>query len=256
MTIKSCPPTPMNLRFLPLLLALSAISAVAQELSNFPYRIIQSRKVDFGDHFVFLNRVAPPAVPPLPASVATPAQPEFSAEVTETLANLESKKSELLFLFATVFDRDVTELHWCAGGREYRALSNIDFNYFTVLGQIETENTVYGLMLAIGNESSEALDSELGPLVSRLSNARSEYILIDGKEQDVPDASLAGLDALHVYFDAHRQKLIDAYVKREADRVAEEQWIRDHPPVPKDTVINFWPGATTIFIDSPAKGGK
>ncbi len=111
-------------------------------------------------------------------------------------------------------------------------------------------------MLAIDNEPIEALDAERDVLLSQLSKTRSEYLLIDGKEQDGPDASLAGLDALHVYFDIHRQKLIEDYQKREADRVEQEQWLKAHPPVPKDTVINFWPGKTTIFSDVPIKRNK
>ncbi len=113
-------------------------------------------------------------------------------------------------------------MHWSAGGREYHALSNIDFNYFTTRGHVETEDTLYGLILAVYNEPSEALDPERGSLISQLSKTRSEYLLIDGKEQNVPDASLAGLDALHVYFDIHRQKLIEDYQKREADRVEQD----------------------------------
>ncbi len=108
------------------------------------------------------------------------------------------KKSQMLFLFVTVFDRGVTVLHWCAGGREFRALSNIDFNYLTTLGQIETEDTVYGLMLAIGNEPIEALDAERGVLLSKLSKTRSEYTLIEDKEQDATDAGLP--DWIHFTF--------------------------------------------------------
>ena len=46
---------------------------------------------------------------------------------------------------------------------------------------------------------------------------------------------------MHRYYEANRVRLADDYAKREANRIAQEQWLQEHPPLPKDTVINFWP---------------
>jgi hypothetical protein len=33
----------------------------------------------------------------------------------------------------------------------------------------------------------------------------------------------------------------DEEARRQAAQAERKQWLRDHPPLPKDTVINFWP---------------
>ena len=48
------------------------------------------------------------------------------------------------------------------------------------------------------------------------------------------------LDAIHPYYDTHRDALIQAYSEREAARAEAERQLREHPPARKDTVINYW----------------
>jgi hypothetical protein len=65
---------------------------------------------------------------------------------------------------------------------------------------------------------------------------------------------LKWLDDMHAYFDGNKEQLIDLYNKQTADRIAREQWLKDHPPVPVDTVINFWPVNSTNYQTSPQGG--
>ncbi len=171
------------------------------------------------------------------------------------------KKSEALMISATVYDRQVTELRWRSGNRDYHAWSNIDFNYLAGQGEIETEDCVYFLIMGLGNETRESVAewNRFSPEWERLAAAkglagqwatkavpdlakfpaeRSAYLL---SGEAPADASLAALDALHRYFDANRLRLIADFAKREEERTARELRNREHPPTPQDTVINFWP---------------
>lgn len=235
--------------------AVDAVSTSAPQQPVINFQVLKSRRVNAGDHAITYNRVAPPVLPERPAVPAVPIPSPLSAEAMQAMKRRESKKFELLFLSATVLDRQVTELRWFGDGGEYRAFSNIDFNYLSGPGEIETDDTVYELIMGIGNETREQVDAansyitEHGlpsslkkqiPPLSQFSPVRSEYMLVDDGSKPVPDNALAGMDALHSYYDANRQQLIDDYNKREASRIVQEQWQKEHPPVPKDTVINYW----------------
>jgi hypothetical protein len=157
-------------------------------------------------------------------------------------------------LSATVYDRQVTELRWQAGQRGYRAWSNLDFNYLAGWGEIETKDCVYYLIMGLGKESRESaaeserlttadglptpVETKIVPDLAKFPAGRSTYLL---SGEAPADDSLAALDALHRYFDTHRLRLIADYNKRAVGRTAREQWLKEHPPVPQDTVINFWP---------------
>ena len=142
---------------------------------------------------------------------------------------------------ATVYDRRVTEFRWYVGHHEYRAWSNLDFNFLAGQSEIETADSVYFLIMAISNEGAEAAAArkELPP-VETFSDKRSQYLPVNSEKEPPPEA-LAPLDALHTYYDANRERLAEESVRREEERIAHEQWLKEHPPVPKDTVINFWP---------------
>ena len=223
--------------------------------------MLEGVEVKFPDHSVFYQRVAPPVPPVARAPVAVlEAEPLSLAQSVAAEARAQ-KKSVVLMLSATVYDRQVTELRWSANGREYRAWSNSDFNLLAGQGEIETEACVYSLIMGLGNETraSVAAWNRLAPEWERLAAAqgladsweiktvpdlskfpigRSTYLL----SGDAPaDESLAALDALHRYYDTHRLRLVADYEKRKATNAAREQWLREHPPMPENTVINFWP---------------
>ena len=51
---------------------------------------------------------------------------------------------------------------------------------------------------------------------------------------------LKTLDALHVYFDANKQRLAKSAIQREAARAEEQRGLQEHPPAPQDVVIHYW----------------
>lgn len=224
-------------------------------------QVIEGVEVKFSGRSVFYQRVAPPTAPAARAPVTAPVAKVLSLAESAAAEARANKKAEVLMLSTTVYDRQVTELRWRSGNRDYHAWSNVDFNYLAGQGEIETEDCVYFLIMGLGNETRESVAewNRFAPEWERLAAAeglagqwatktvpdlakfpagRSTYLL----SGDPPaDDSLTALDALHRYFDANRIRLIADYAEREATRIAREQWLKEHPPTPQDTVINFWP---------------
>ena len=251
----------INRRLLPLSVILLAIPAAAQQSAApteakpaLNLRVLDGVQVKFPDHSVFYRRVAPPAPPAARVPVAVPVAPPLSLAESAAAEARARKKSAVLMLSATVYDRQVTELRWRSGDRDYRAWSNVDFNYLAGQGEIETADCIYFLIMGLGNEARESVaeserlaaagglaapaETRIVPDLAEFPAGRSTYLL---SGEAPADDSLAALDALHRYFDTHRLRLIADCAGREAKRLAREQWLKEHPPAPRDTVINFWP---------------
>lgn len=253
--------TPLNYKFLTLAAVLATSPTHAQQEavpvsvkpSTINVQVIEGVQVKLPDRSVFYQRVVPPT-PSTPLAPTLSAPKPFSPAERAAAEARDKKKFETLMISATVYDRRVTELRWFVGDHEYSAWSNIDFNYLSGQGEIETEDTVYGLIMGIGDDTAESITAanqravldglkwhKALPPTDRLSSTRAEYLIEGSNDSKPPPEALAPMDALHAYYDANRKRLADEYEQREAAQLAREQWIKEHPPVPKDTVINFWP---------------
>ncbi len=245
---------------------------MAPQNSTIVFHVLKAWKVDLGNRSIFYNLVAPPVFPSSPSLPPAPVAAPISAEAAEAFLRLSHKKLELLFFSATVYDRRVTELRWSDKGREYRAFSNIDFNCFSGPDRFETEDTVYLLEMGIGNETTDQVEgsnrfapgqgqpkeaSHRIPGPEAFSSTRAEYFLVKSEFDLPPPAeALAGMDALHRYYNANRNKLLEDCLEREASRLAQERWLAEHPPVPKDTIIHFWPKENSVYLGSGKEGKK
>jgi hypothetical protein len=249
----------------------SAEGALAPKAPPIKFKVLQSKRIDQGGRSLFLNEVAPPLLPPVPATVASAAN-AGAVELTPEEVRTAAKKQELLSLSATVYDRQVTEVHLAAGDRDITIFTNIDFNLLAGQSSFETDDTLYTMLIGLGNETREHVEAIVPgatqpgglentvktiPTPDSFSQIRSEYIVAEGAESgQLPDGVLQALDALHSFYDANKQRLADEYARREIERVEQEQWLKEHPPVPKNAVINYWfgKGATTT-LDKRSLGG-
>ena len=221
-------------------------AAVAEAKPALDLKVLDSVEVKYPDHSVFYQRVAPP-VPPLRLASAPEAKPLSPEEMAVQEARAK-KKFEVLMLFATVYDRRFTELRWSSGERQYRAWSSVDFNDFAASTKIETEDTVYLLMLGLGNETSAGAATwrkDL-PAAELFDPKRSGYLVAGAEKEPTPEA-LAPLDVLHVYYDANRDRLHQESEHNAAERLAREQALEKNPPKPPDTVIRFWPKKSRTY---------
>lgn len=165
----------------------------------------------------------------------------------------------------------MTEIRLFGGQNKGAIFSNIDFNFLEGFGSFETDDAVYSLMLATSNETADAAAernrqlSEQGaemawqriPQPEEFSQSRSECIVVQDATHGVPTAEeLAALNALHVFFDANKQRLAEGYVEREATRAEEARRVQEHPPAPPDIVIHYWkndPAANTAPTEGQSR---
>lgn len=231
-------------------------------------RVLESQEVDFGNRSIFYNRVETPVLKARPKPRQAPVEPPRAPtpEELEQIRIGESKRDVTLFLSSTVYDRDVTYVRWQREDGEYVLWSSIDFNYLRGLMTFETPESRYSVFLGIGNESrkqveewnaqaerdpelkayskKEGIDFRL-PLPPRripgATPARSAYQSVSVPKTGVDPEVTRALDELHRHFDANRAQLVRDFEASEIARIAHEEWVKEHPPVPKDTTINFFP---------------
>lgn len=233
--------------------------------------VLETLRHDLGARSILYQRVAPPPSTETPAVPASTPPAELSPEIQEMIQRREGKRQATLFLSATVYDHQVTEIRWFDADphRTFRAFSNIDFNHLAGLMELETADTVYWVFFGLGNETLEDVEAanryatENGlpaavrqiPARETFSAARAEYRLAQEPSDPAPPASiLAALDDLHRHFDAHRAELAETYAAREAARLEHEARVRENPPVPQDTVIQLWPVRSTNYPTAPSGG--
>lgn len=211
------------------------------------YRILEQRSVQRDGRTITYYRITPPQMSVVP----TPAPAELSAEELALAQSRAGKAHAMLSVGATVFDHNVTEIHWTTPGTgtPHKAYSNIDFNLLAGTGTFDSADTVYSLMLAVGNATRAEQPSALVPPIADFPADLSVYFISPTDTFTAADeAILSGLDTLHAYYDANRARIQQAHAEREKRRIVQEQWRRDHPPVPKDEKIYIWrkqPAATS-----------
>ena len=169
------------------------------------------------------RRVAPPPAPPVTREAETVRREWAEAEIAEFLRlEAERKPSVNISLSATVYDDEVTEIRLWHEGEQYRALSNVAFTHLQFIGNFEDEtaywsffgmvDTVDGEEEAKIAEQARAFGYDYTPrprpdksLVASLDEP--EYLLLAERGQTVPEAVLAQLDAIHVYYLTHERRL-------------------------------------------------
>lgn len=92
---------------------------------------------------------------------------------------------------------------------------------------------------------------DAGTLAKLQQGERSNYLGLDSSGNSDGDA-FRGIDALHRYYDAHKSELIAQWQQLEAERIAREQFEKENPPRPKDTVIQFWPKKNSRYLNAVA----
>lgn len=246
----------MKMLLLPVIALLTAAASGQQEVpaekpapAPINFQVLRQWRVGAGDRAIILNRVAPPVLPPASPSPAPPTAEEVAAaEAFESRQPV--KKHAMLFFFATVYDRKVTEVRWFGAQGECRIFSNIDFNLLAGTGGFETDETVYSLMLALDNQTAaEAATARRAakaggkqiPQPEEFSATRAEYIVAEDAARKPPTAEdLTVLNALHVYFDTNKQRLAENSVQRTKANAERQRELSEHPPAPQDTVIHYW----------------
>lgn len=247
-----------------LLVALGTISlfpCFSQEIPNAvkTARILDSQEVDLGNHKITYNRIETPelkAEPPKAAAAPVESVP-MTPQEEEELRKWEAKSQDFLFLGVTVYDGQFSEVRWWEEGHENVVWSNVNFLHFTLLSDLETEKAYYWLMLWGWDTTTadvKAMNAEvqtreeltplppkaLPPLAKAGPKWQAASPLSEGAKRAMHD--------FHEYYRKHGAQMVVDYARREAEAKASEAWAKAHPPIPPDTVINYFP------IQSAEKG--
>lgn len=160
-----------------------------------------------------------------------------------------------IILSATVFDRKISELVWRRGDVEFTVLSNVDFNYLTMVGGFESGRTHWSAFFFVDNVDSEEEERfarlaakngwehlpRTSPDEALFQSDKPDYLIYAENEAEVPLELTEELDALHQHYEANEEKLKIAWQRQQALNEARRAWMEANPPKPRDTIINFWP---------------
>ncbi len=171
-----------------------------------------------------------PVLPPEP--VAVPAE---SPPAPDSMNEGEAPPAQILLLSATVHSGPRTFLSWThvfADGtsQEFSGWSNVDFNHFTGSSSFRaTDGTERSFVMGIGTTE---LPAENGPEFT----TDAPTFVPDG---DFPSEALVVMDSLHRIYATKGERLAAAHAGRERARIAQEAWLAENPPQPKDLIIRY-----------------
>jgi hypothetical protein len=216
-------------------------------------RVLDSQEVDLGPRSIIYNRLETPALKPQPTPAPAPPAQRQAAPTAEELAAIrewEAKFQYSLFLSVTVFDGMFSELRWWDDGHENVVWSNVNFLHFSPFADFETKDAYYLVMLWGWETTSDEIRSlnaqARSPLevtalpprgLSALAKAGPQWMAA-GR---LSEGAVWAMKDFHEYYRVHGATLAADYRRREQEARAHEEWLKANPPVPRDTVVNFFP---------------
>lgn len=151
----------------------------------------------------------------------------------------------MLSISASVHAGGLTVLHWsCGASQRAQAVSNVDFRYLAGLGNLETAQANYLLVMSLGPDEQPLSAEEAWAAKWLPASGRPSFVLLNGKSAEGKEAATAlhAMEALLDYFETSQDELVKQYAQREQERAAQElAKCNAPPPGPKHTVLNFWP---------------
>ncbi len=209
---------------------------------------------DSGTAKTIMRRLPPKAWPMKPAFDQALEAGQWSEE-QKAEWEASSTHDLTIMLSATVYDHKLSEIQWRKDGLEFTVLSNIDFNYLSSLGEMENGLTHWSCFFLVDNVDAEleqqaarrvAAEGEVYipqpvPDGSMLDSGKADYAIYAEPGDQIPPELVEQMDALHQHFAANEQALKRTWLNRQELNKAHQAWQKANPPVPKKTVINFWP---------------
>lgn len=216
-----------------------------------------------------VNRVADPGIPDPPAPV--PANPITDPEILARLAarHAEFRKTRIVFVSATVYDRKRARVTVYPNGGMDRAVtiwSNVDFNHFCGFGCFEAKDGTngdlrkYDLFLGISNEDtvmrakrfSERGIEYVAPSIPPIPEGEPAFVI----ETENPDPdSLKLIQDMHALYRAEGTRMAESEVKRNLEYEERKAYLLANPPKPKDVTVHFWQ-RTVDENTATEKGGE
>lgn len=218
-----------------------------------------------GGRTITIRQIKPLALlPPLVPVVVAPAA--MDAEFSQRLAEYREAhpKNELLFLSATVFrSKDSpprTLVRWWpqSGKGTITFWSSADFALIAggINSFADTAGNTHHTLMGWGNVDIDRM-TELYAAKGREFDAPVMPVFVKGKAtfqisgDTKPTAEeMVVIQSLHDIYNSELERLKAAREGRESARIEQEEYLKAHPPQPKDITLNYW------RTEKPATKGK
>ncbi len=181
----------------------------------------------------------PEVPPPLPPREIT--DPAVIARMA--IMRAKYRKTEMVYVSATVYDRRRTLVKWWPNGHHEEAMSawsDVDFNLLSGFAEFTLQGRKFSLLMGLGNENSTTRRRSVSKTGRTYTTPEIPMIPADGpgfvviKGDATRPGALDVLTSLHELYRIEGTRLQDAYAGREQARIEAEARHRANPPQPKD----------------------
>jgi len=208
-------------------------------------QVISRARVLEGGRTITLERIQPPDLPE-PPNLAVPrlTPEEMAARRAAWLAGRRAHPVVMAGLSGMIYDHKTTLLWWRYGDVEYQAWSNVDFNLFRGISQVEMDGTTYHLFMMFSDQSTAPRRLRSGRVITPkqpeipLLPEEPGFVVIQGDPSD--EGALRVVSELHDYYQFKRDQLVAAYEQQLRYQAAAQAWEKAHPPQPENVTIRVW----------------
>ena len=170
---------------------------------------------------------------------------------------MATKRFASVFLQCTLFNKEFTEVEWNEEGVSLAFLTTANFQYLSQLSDFDTGTSECSFLMGWGEGDRAEFEAMNGVFATgrvagrkprswpaslnqqQKSTGKSAWQVVS--TGPVPPEVLKVIEALHTYYDANVAKLAAEFRQREAEQAAQERWLKEHPPIPRDTTVEYFP---------------
>lgn len=225
----------------------------------------ESRFLQKDRHRVTINRVVPPQLKTVsaPASKDTQASKTWTTEEWAAMIAAQPQQQSIS-LSVTVFGEEYSKILWRKpreeaerrkAPEEFEIWTNVNLNYLRPIGTFDQDNVVYNYMgftdtitpedeawrRAYARERGYDYQSRWQRSPVGFTEGNAEYVVVESEKRQIPPELYQQLDALFGHYLENEDRFKTEFLDGEALRKAREAYLREHPPEPKDVIINHWP---------------
>ena len=237
-------------------------------------KILDRHEVDFGSHTITYDRLETPRLKPVPTPtpVLRRMEPVPTAAELEEMRKMAEKRFASVFLQCTLFNKEFTEVEWNEEGVNLAFLTTANFQYLSQLSDFDTGTSECSFLMGWGEGDRAEFEVmnrvyAMGRVAGRKPRSWPASLIQQQKRTGksawqlvstgpVPPEVLKVIEALHTYYDANAAKLAADFRRREAEQAAHELWLKNNPPIPRDTTVEYFPIRSSNANSQAASAGQ
>jgi hypothetical protein len=222
-------------------------------------KVLDRHEVDLGNRTITYDRLETPRLKPMPTPtpVLRRVEPVPTAAELEEMRKMATRRFASVFLQCTLFNKEFTEVEWNEEGVSLAFLTTANFQYLSQLSDFDTGTSECSFLMGWGEANRaefEAMNQvyatgrgtgrkprswPVSLIQQQKRTGKSAWQLVS--TGPVPPEVLKVIEALHTYYDANVAKLAADFRRREAEQAAHELWLKNNPPIPRDTTVEYFP---------------